>query len=145
MIWTGDVAHGRAIAQAAGCDFDIERNPVISRVDEKGDLLGGVIYTDYTGASIRVHMAGIGPGWANRELIWMAFDYPFNQLKVQKLLATVQSTNERVLDIDFRLGFTVDCRILNAVPGGDLLILSMSRRDCKWLNLRRPAVRERAA
>lgn len=145
LIWTGDVIHGRMIATMAGADFDAERNPVISRVDEAGDLLGGVIYSDFTGTSIRIHMAGIRPGWATPLLLWMAFDYPFNQLGVNQLLGSVRSTDEHVLDIDRRLGFKEIFRIPYAVPDGDLVLLSMSRADCKWLKVRPRAAREMAA
>jgi hypothetical protein len=145
MIQIGNPHHGRMIALKAGVDFDVERNPVISRTDEHGDLLGGVIYSDYTGVSMRIHMAGSRVGWASPLMLWMAFDYPFNQLGVELLLGSVRSTDKHVLNIDRRLGFKEIFRIPKAVPGGDLVLLSMSRADCKWLKVRPRAAMEKAA
>ena len=135
MIWIGDINHGRAIAIAARTSFDAETMPVISRVSADGSLRGGVIYSDYTGRSIRMHMAG-EPGWASQEMVWIAFDYPFVQLKVELVLGTVSSLDEKVLDYDHRLGFRELARIPGAVPDGDLVVLGMMRGDCRWLKLR---------
>lgn len=133
------------IALMSGSDYDWEKNPVISRVDEHGNFMGGVFYSDYTGASIRVHMAGVTPRWASPDLLWSGFDYPFTQLGVQMILVTVLSTNERALNIVRRLGFRELFRIRDAVRDGDLVLLSMSRAECKYLRMRpRVAAREAA-
>lgn len=145
MIGPGNVIYGRTIANLAGTDYDSQNNPMIVRVDDDGNFIGGVLYTDYTGQSIRIHMAGVRPGWATPDLLWMAFDYPFNQLRVGLLLGTVRSTDKLVLRLDRRLGFKEIGRIPGAVRGGDLVLLSMSRMQCKWLKLRPRAAREMAA
>lgn len=135
MILLGDVHHGRMIADAAKVNYDAETMPVISRITADGKLMGGVIFGDYTGRSIRMHMAG-QPGWASLELIWLVFDYPFNQLNVEMVLGTVPSTDEKVLEYDHRLGFREIARIPGAVLGGDMVILSMLRDECRWLKFR---------
>jgi hypothetical protein len=35
------------------------------------------------------------------------------------------------------LGFTLETRLKDAAPSGDMLVYVMRREDCKWLNLRR--------
>lgn len=132
MILVGDIEHGRMIAHKAGVGFDPEVDQVISRVTSKGNLWGGVIYTNYTKRAIQMHMAGAFPGWANLELTWLAFDYPFEQLKVEQVFGLVRSTDENVLATDKRLGFVECARLSGAVPGGDLIVLSMMRKDNKW-------------
>jgi hypothetical protein len=97
-----------------------------------------VIYDHFYGPSIEMHMAGITPDWVSRELIWACFDYPFNQLGVDIVFGPVPSTKGYVLDLDRRLGFVEHTRLKGAVPGGDLVILSMERHQCRWLN--RPKV-----
>jgi hypothetical protein len=136
VIVLGDPTHGRAIAAAAHTYFDADTMPVISRVTADGNLWGGVIYSDYTGTSCRIHMAGT-PGWASVGMIWIAFDYPFNTMKVDLLLGTVSSLDRKVIEYDRRLGFSEITRIPAAVPGGDLIILGMERRDCPWLKYRK--------
>lgn len=135
MIVVGNVADGHTIASSAGCIFNPTRDHVISR-RERGELFGGVIFKGYTGSSIAGHIAGIAPGWINRDMLWVMFDYPFVQLKCLKLLGEVPSRNLKALDFNFKLGFKVEARISDVFPDGDLIILSMRREDCRWLTLR---------
>src|SRR5215510_1028387 len=106
MIYLNESRHGYLIARAAHTTYDPERDQCISRCVD-GNFMGGVIYTNYTGSMISMHMAGVGD-WVSRELVWVCFDYPFNQLKVKKVLGTVRSDDKAVRDIDERLGFTIE-------------------------------------
>ncbi len=128
-----DVAHGARIARAAGVLFNPNADQVISRL--KGDeLLGGVIYNSFNcGGSINIHMAGFAPFWANKDMLWMAFDYPFNQLCVKKVIALVPATNNRALEIDKKMGFKEEARIADVYNDGDLIVLGMYREHCRWL------------
>jgi hypothetical protein len=67
-------------------------------------------------------------------------------MKVEKLIATVPSTNLRAVKITQKMGFVPVTTIPEIVPGGDMYIFSMSRHECKYLNLGwRYAVLENAA
>ena len=131
----GNVEHGYRIAAAAGCHFNPAVDQVIS-VTSKGILLGGNIYTGYTGASIQLHMAGFAPSWANRDFLWVAFDYPFNQLKCKKVFGQVPESNTKALEIDLKLGFKIEARVEDVFPDGACLVLALAREDCRWLNLK---------
>lgn len=127
--------HGYRIAKAAGCTFNPEVDQVIS-VTSQGKLLGGNIFTGYTGASIQTHTAGFVPGWANRDFLWAIFDYPFNQLGCKKVFGQVPEYNTRALEIDMKLGFKIVARIEDVFPDGACLVLELAREDCRWLNLK---------
>jgi hypothetical protein len=135
MILLSDVEHGALIAQAAGVGFDPERDQCISRITGDGQFLGGTIYTGFNGAVIWCHVAGI-EGWTSPELLWVSFDYPFMQLKVNQILATVSSKNEKMVDLIQRLGFKKIHTIKDGVVGGSLILYSMSKNQCRWLKLR---------
>jgi len=47
----------------------------------------------------------------------------------------VDSTNEKALRFDKKLGFVEEARISNAARAGDLVILTMTKEQCRWLNL----------
>lgn len=141
MIWQGDVRHAYLIARAARAGFDPKVDACISRVDGNGSFLGGVIYTNYNGAIVMMHVAGIG-NWLSPELLWVSLDYPFMHLQVKKLLCTVASNNQKSLDLVKRVGgWKSEHKIVDGVPGGDLLMFSMLRKDCRWLKLRDRYVR----
>lgn len=135
MIMLGDIQHGYLIGRAAHTSFDPDIDRCISRVSSDGRFLGGVIYTNYTGSMIMMHMAGT-LGWGSPELCWVCFDYPFMQLGVKKIVGTVRSDNTLACDIDERLGFVLEHEIEDGIPGGTLRIYSMLREQCRWLKLR---------
>lgn len=135
MITTGNLDHARTIAEEVGTFFNPACDHVISRARD-GKLLGGVIFTGFTGASISIHVAGFSPHWINNNMLWITFDYPFNQLKVSKLIGQVPSCNRKALDFDLKLGFKEEARIMDIYPDGDLVILSMRRENCRWLKLK---------
>lgn len=135
MIVFGDHAAGREIAQVSGTTYNPEVDQVIARVED-GVLWGGVTYQGYTGASIQMHMAGFVPSWANRDFLWVIFDYPFNQLNCRKVFGQVPETNTRALEIDQKLGFKIIAKIDDVFPDGACYVLALAREDCRWLNLK---------
>lgn len=108
----------------------------LSRINSEDELLGGVVFTAYTGASIHMHMAGFRDHWANRDMIWCAFHYPFVQLKCKKVFAQVPETNTKALAIDLKLGFKIVTKIDDVYPDGGVYVLSMGRDECKWLSIK---------
>lgn len=97
------------------------------------DLIGVVGYNGFCGQVCSMHMAGDG-NWINRQLLWAAFDYPFNQAKCVQVFATVAETNYKALKLNLHLGF----KTIGLVPNGwaegvNLILLTMNKRDCRWL------------
>lgn len=136
MIWSGDIRHGALIARAARTGFDPDVDKCLSRVDGYGNFLGGFILTNFTGSSVMVHMAGVGGHWCSPLLMWVLFDYCFDQLGVKKVLCTVGSSNIISLQQVQQAGFAHEYTIEDAIPDGDLILFSMLRENCRWLNLR---------
>jgi len=99
------------------------------------ELLGGFVLSDFTGVCAGLHMAGKRPGWATRDLIWMAHDYAFNQLGVRKLLGLVRSDNYHTLSIDLRAGWQVETLIRDMYGDGvHAFVLTMKPEHCRWLD-----------
>lgn len=147
MILSGirfnSVEDGDAIAARCGAAFRPPLDVCIARTTPQGNLRGGVLYTNWTGigGSVCVHLAGWDRYWANRALLAVGFDYPFNQLGVKKIFAQVAVSNEAMIDIAERLGFKRelgDQLIRDVYPDGDMLLLSMYRHDCRFVEQRPP-------
>jgi hypothetical protein len=104
----------------------------------QGELIAGTIYSEYYGRSIVMHTA---IERMNREFLWYCFYYPFEELKVEKVLGLVDSFNDSAIQLDRHLGFVLEASIKDAGPQGDLLVFSMTRDQCRWLNaVKRPGV-----
>lgn len=126
------VEHGHAIASRISRPFIPGLDRCLARTCE-GKLLGGVIYQDYFGPSVCIHVASYDPAWLSRDFLWAIFDYPFNQMGVKKVIGLVSTTQEDVLAFDLKIGFVEETRIKDVVPGGDLIVLSMLKEQCRWL------------
>jgi RimJ/RimL family protein N-acetyltransferase len=102
--------------------------------EKNGALVAGVVFDLYNGASICMHVASDGSKrWLTREFRRFCFRYAFEQLKVKKVIGIVPSTNEDALKFDANLGFIEEHRITDAHPEGDLVLLSMTKQQCRWL------------
>lgn len=129
-----DVQAAQQIAEAVHIGYDPARMHCVARM--RGDrLLGGVIFEGYTGSSIELHVAGFDPRWITRDILWAIFAFPFLQLNCKKVIGRVAETNRRALELDLKLGFIEEARIRDAYPEGDLIILTMRRDECRWLNI----------
>lgn len=135
MIEYDNPAHLETIANAANVLPNAAYDVCISR-SEHGRLLGGVIYTNYTGASITMHVAGFVDHWINRDMLWVCFHYPFMQLNCNKLFGQVPAWNVKALEFDKHLGFREEAVIKDVYPEGDMILLSMLKHECRWLRLK---------
>ena len=136
-VTTENQSHLRAwITGVLGIKFDETTNCIGQEID--GEVKAVIAYTNFQEKSCCMHVASIQDGWISKDLLWAAFDYPFNKLKVKVILATVASTNEEALKLDRHLGFVDKAYIEDAHTDGDLVILAMRRENCRWLDINAP-------
>lgn len=103
-------------------------------LERDGELIAGVLFDNWNGASLMMHVAAEpGVNWLRRDFIRVCFTYPFLQLQVHKVLGFVASTNLPARRFDEHLGFVLEATLTGAHPGGDLLVYSMTRDQCKWI------------
>jgi RimJ/RimL family protein N-acetyltransferase len=113
------------------------------RLGHAGWVRGGVVYTQYTGASIMLHVAGRDEAWMTRDMLRVGFHYPFVQLGVKRLYGLLESANEPALNFDLRLGFRVAAVLPDMFASGAGLVVTMEREECRWLSMRPRTVVER--
>ena len=128
---------GEQIARSAGCVYNPIGDTTISRYDNDGDCMGGALFRDYTGrgGSTCVHFAGFHPRWICKDLLFVCFDYPFNQLGVKKMFAQVPMSNETSLKLCRHFGWKPEQVIEDVYPDGDMQLFSMYRADCRFLDI----------
>lgn len=130
-----DWSYGVVLAERAGTSYALD-NRNIARVS-KGRLLGGVVYSSYTGESIAMHTASWNQHWVSRDLLWIAFDYPYNQLHVRRIFGQVPADNWRARRFNEHLGFTVVAEIEGVYKGGvACLVMKQERHECRFLSLK---------
>lgn len=101
---------------------------------ENGRIVGGVVYTMYTGNGIMMNVAGGYKGWINRAFIRAAFAYPFKQLGCTRVSGLVRVDNFAAQKFDERLGFKREGLVRRGDDDGtDLIMYGMLREECKWI------------
>jgi len=99
-----------------------------------GVLVAGVLFNEYNGRSVQMHVASDGSRhWMTREFLRACFWYPFEQLGVRKIIGLVDSTNHDAQRFDEHLGFVRECVIKDAGKVEDLIVYSMTRQQCRFL------------
>jgi hypothetical protein len=130
--------------QVGGGGFEPGRDHSLCTTRD-GVLIGGFVVSGLLGRAVSVHMAGRDAHWCSRDLMWMLFDYIFNRLDALKAVALLDSTNALAVSQDLRAGFVLEAvvRDIYDAPHGHLLILTMTRAQCRWLKIKPQAYKLR--
>lgn len=98
-----------------------------------GQIVAAIGYDHHQDSSCSFHLATLPQG-LNRDLLWRAFEVPFNQWGYQVLLGIIQAGNDKSLNIADGLGFKTFARLPEAHPSGWLEFMAMRRDECPWLD-----------
>ncbi len=101
-------------------------------LSRNGKIIAGVIYTDFNGRNVNVHQAV--EGMLSREYLRTIFDYPFNQLKVERVTGIIPEGYSKARRLTEHFGFELETTLQDAHPSGDLLVYVIRKKDCRWLN-----------
>ena len=104
---------------------------------ENNNILGGLLFSDYDGHNIFVHLALDTPRVCQRRFIKMMFSYCFIQLKCSRMTAMCvngYTRNERLLK---GVGFTKEGVIRKVMKVKDKFVDSaiygMLKEECTWV------------
>ena len=127
-----DVLHREIGLQSSG-DFE-----ALLWVSPENEIEWVVGYTGFIGYTCQASMVNVGGKYCPKELLFAAFDYPFNYRGRQKVLGIVNSLNTKALEFDKRIGFKEVFRF-DAMhdDGGDLIIMEMNKDECRWIKGRK--------
>jgi hypothetical protein len=83
-----------------------------------------------------IHVAG-DPGWFTKDMLYSVFEYPFNTCNVNVLIGLVPSGNVEAIRFNKHIGFKTKLVLEGAHPDGALVLMTMERGECRYLNRRR--------
>lgn len=141
QIRFNDKADGYALAETAGSTFNPFVDIPICRI--RDDLrLGGVLFYNYTEESICLHSASWTPHWINRDMLFVTFDYPFNQLGVNRIFGMVPEDNLHAQEFNLKVGFKYVARIEGVYKGNiTCLVMCLERVGCRFLGVKPRTIR----
>ena len=84
-----------------------------------------------------MHIGGLDPHWINRDMLFVTFDYPFNQLGVKRIFGQVPEDNLHAQEFNVNLGFKYVARIEGVFPHNiACMVMCMEREECRFLTLK---------
>lgn len=127
---------GEEIARCAGTTFNPKVDVPICR-HKDGRRLGGVLFQSYTRESIAIHSASWDPYWINRDMLYVTFHYPFNQLGVKRIFGQVPETNTHAQEFNVKVGFEYVARIEGVYPHNvACMVMCLERDRCRFLSVK---------
>ena len=101
-----------------------------------GKIVAGVAYANWNGKNVECHIASDGSKhWLTREYLRVIFHYPFCQLKAQRITVCVGEGNADSTRFVKHLGFTIEAKLKDAHPTGDLQVFRMFANECRFLQV----------
>ena len=134
MLFLNNEIVGNWVARRTDVVFNPNNSTSIGWLDKEGNLIAGVLYENYTKTSIMAHIAIDAP--VGKKFFYTIHHYPFIQLGVLKVIGQVKSNNEEALRLDKKLGFIEEARLKDIYPDADLIFLTLSKENCKFLGER---------
>jgi len=102
-------------------------------VDEKGDILGAVVFSEYRKTDIQISIAADSKRWLSKKIVRDIFSYPFFFLGCNRATSYTAENCANVQDILIKFGFRKEGVLRKALNCGDALIYGMLREECKWI------------
>ena len=102
-------------------------------IERDGEIECGVLFENYNGRSVQIHVACKPGARMTKEWLRTLFTYAFVQLKVNKIIGLVDSANTNALAFDENIGFKTEMTITNAGRVADLVVISMTEENCRWI------------
>ena len=112
-------------------------------LERSGEMVAGVIYENWNGASLVVHIAV--QGLMTPAYLTAIYHYPFVVVGVNKLIAPIGEGNAESIRFVSKLGFKQEGRIPGAHPDGALLLYTQSKEECRFLGERHGQVRRKSS
>jgi len=109
-----------------------------------GEIVAGVVYCEWNGPNVVCHIASDGSRkWLTKKYLYTIFDYPYNQLNCGRITVCIGEGNLASRNFVEHLGFTVEARLSSAHPTGDLLVMRLFKRDCRWIGMKNESMETR--
>lgn len=124
---------GAWVADRIAGKFYSETSSAIG-LEKDGAIVAGVIYENWNRASIFCHIAI--EARLTKAYLKAIFDYPFNVCNVKKIIVPVVSNHVKSIKLVTNMGFTEEARIVDGSQDGDIIFLTMTRENCRFLGVR---------
>lgn len=102
---------------------------------DNGNLVGAVVFTEFTGRDVHVHVASQDSGWCQRRYLKFIAEYAFVHCGVHRASAITNETNEKAEKFCRMWGFKEEGRLREYFEDGrDAIVWGILKHECRYLN-----------
>ena len=99
-----------------------------------GAIIAVAAWDTFSPGTCCMHIASDGSGpWLTREFLGAMFAYPFVQLRLRRVTGLIAASNRASLRFARHIGFHDEGLMREEAPDGDMVVLGMLRRECRWI------------
>lgn len=99
-----------------------------------GSIIAVAAWDTFSPGTCCMHIASDGSGpWLTREFLGAMFAYPFVQLRLRRVTGLIAASNRASLRFARHIGFHDEGLMHEEAPDGDMVVLGMLRRECRWI------------
>lgn len=121
------------IGRKLGCDYSNGVFTTIAHLDDSGEILCVVLYSNWVRSGCEMVIASSSPKWCTRDFMRVAFGYVFNQSKRDRVTFIVEEHNLKSLSLCDRLGAKPEGVLRKWFGKTDGIIFGMLKEECKWI------------
>lgn len=105
-------------------------------LEKDGDLIAVAGYNCFSGSTCQQHLTIARGEKVIRKFVWFIYFYPFVQLGIKMLIAIMPEDNANIVRLAKNAGFIEKYRIDGDHPDGDLILCTLKKSDCRFLNIK---------
>ena len=124
---------GNWVAERIAGEFYSKNSSAIG-LQKDGKTIAGVINENWNRQSIFCHIAI--EGRMTKEYLKAIFDYPFNVCNCKKIIVPVVSNHVKSIKLVTNMGFTEEARLKDASLDGDIIFLTLTKENCRFLGVK---------
>lgn len=123
----------RVVAWAEGILGIQWKNPQAFGYELDGELIGAIVFTEYSGNDIHVSGVSTNPVWWQRRYIRSMYEYVFDECGCKRLSALTRPSNKEANALCIGLGFKKEGILRQYFYPEDGVIYGQLRDEVKWL------------
>ena len=98
------------------------------------DWLSVVVYNALDESNIGISIATNSPKWCSKRVLKVIFGFPFVQLGLNRVTATINENNSKSISLVERLGFILEGKLIRYYRTNEsALIYRMLNTECRWI------------
>jgi len=105
-------------------------------LERNGELIAVAGYNCFNGKSCQMHMTIKRGAYVTRNFVWFVCYYPFVQIGLELIIGILPEDNADIIKLAKHAGFEEKYRVDGGHPDGDLLLCTMKKQDCRFLNIK---------